>query len=233
MAAVALVKTTDRAVGVRQAIALLGINPIQGKQVLLKPNFNSADVCPGSTHNDTLRAMLDALQELGAREIALGDRSGMGDTHQVMLAKGIYDLLAEYEIEPVAFEALPENAWELFQAEGLHWQQGFAVPRMLLEAEAVVQTCNLKTHRYGGHFTLALKNSVGFVAKRWRGHDYMAELHGSPHQRRMIAEINLAYAPALIVMDGVEAFTHGGPATGAKVDAQAVLPPPTAWPSMP
>ncbi len=223
MARVSLVKTTDRAAGVQRAIALLGINRVQGRQVLVKPNFNSADPCPGSTHTDTLRALLDALRDMGARELALGDRAGMGDTRQVMEQKGVYELLAAYDIAPVAFEALPEDAWALFEAEGLHWQRGFPVPKMLLEAEAVVQTCNLKTHRYGGHFTLSLKNAVGFAGKRWRGHDYMSELHGSRHQRRMIAEINLAYAPALIVMDGVQAFTTGGPDRGTTVDAQVVL----------
>ena len=36
------------------------------------------------------------------------------------------------------------------------------VPKMLLAAETVVQP-GLKTHRYGGHFTLSLKNAVGFA----------------------------------------------------------------------
>ena len=39
----------------------------------------------------------------------------------------------------------------------------------------------------------------------------------------MIAEINAAYAPDLIVMDGVEAFVTGGPAKGKKVEAGVVL----------
>ena len=39
----------------------------------------------------------------------------------------------------------------------------------------------------------------------------------------MIAEINAAYAPALIVLDGVEAFTRGGPESGSKVEAGVVL----------
>ena len=51
----------------------------------------------------------------------------------------------------------------------------------------------------------------------------MTELHNSPDQRRMIAEINAAYAPALIVLDGVEAFTTGGPDVGNKVEAGVVL----------
>lgn len=223
MVRVSLVKTTDRATGVRKAIELLGVNPVRGRQVLVKPNFNSADPCPGSTHHDTLRALLEALRAMDAGEIALGDRSGMGDTRQVMRQKGVYELLSEYGIEPVAVETLPEDAWTLFEAQGLHWQRGFPVPKMLLEAESVVQTCNLKTHRYGGHFSMSLKNGVGFAGKRWRGHDYMGELHASPDQRRMIAEINLAYTPALIVMDGVQAFTHGGPARGTLADTQVVL----------
>jgi hypothetical protein len=39
---VVLVKTANRAEGVRRAVELLGVNPIPGKKVLLKPNFNSA-----------------------------------------------------------------------------------------------------------------------------------------------------------------------------------------------
>jgi uncharacterized protein (DUF362 family) len=51
----------------------------------------------------------------------------------------------------------------------------------------------------------------------------MRELHRSPHQRRMIAEINAAYQPALILLDGVEAFVEGGPAHGKQVSANVIL----------
>ena len=77
---VALIRTTDRAQGVRRALDLLGINPVEGKTVFLKPNFNSADPAPGSTHTDTLRALVERLWAMGAGRITLGDRSGMGDT---------------------------------------------------------------------------------------------------------------------------------------------------------
>ena len=55
------------------------------------------------------------------------------------------------------------------------------------------------------------------------GYNYMNELHGSSHQRRMIAEINAAYVPDLVLMDGVEAFVDGGPATGTKVHPGVIL----------
>jgi uncharacterized protein (DUF362 family) len=42
----------------------------------------------------------------------------------------------------------------------------------------------------------------------------MSELHSSPHQRKLIAEINASFKPALVVLDGIDAFVDGGPATG-------------------
>jgi uncharacterized protein (DUF362 family) len=41
--------------------------------------------------------------------------------------------------------------------------------------------------------------------------------------RKMIAEINQAYAPALIVLDGIEAFTDRGPMTGMRKRADVIL----------
>jgi len=223
-ARVALVKTADRAEGVRRALALLGINPVEGKAVLLKPNFNSADPAPGSTHNDVLRTLVEALWEWGARSITVADRSGMGDTRQVMKAKGIFRMADELGFTALVLDELGAEDWVLVQPPGSHWQRGFLFARPILEAGAVVQTCCLKTHAYGGHFTLSLKNSVGMVARYGPdGYDYMQELHASPHQRRMIAEINTAYRPALVVVDGVEAFTSGGPDRGKRVQAEVVL----------
>ena len=143
MTQVAFVKTQDRQAGVDKALDLLEIASItmKGKDLFLKPNFNSADVPPGSTHDDTLSGLVRWLQAVGAARITVGDRSGMGDTRGVMEQKGIY----------------------------------------------------------------------------------MHELHSSPHQRRMIAEINAAYQPDLILLDGVEAFVDGGPDRGKQVEAQVIL----------
>ena len=52
---------------------------------------------------------------------------------------------------------------------------------------------------------------------------YMSELHRSPHVRQMIAEINTAYSPDLIVLDGVEAFVDGGPSQGTRVQSGVIL----------
>lgn len=226
IARLAFVNTRDRAAGVKQALELLGINPVQGKQVLLKPNFNSADPAPASTSPETFRTLVESLWEMGARQITAADRSGMGHSRDVMQALGIFAMAGELGFETLSFEDLKdEGDWALLQPAGSHWQNGFPFARACLEAEALVQTCCLKPHRFGGHFTLSLKNSVGMAGKYYgqRAYNYMNELHGSADQRLMIAEINTAYMPALILLDAVEAFIDQGPETGTRVWGEAVI----------
>jgi len=226
---VAFIKTRDRADGVRRALALLGLNqpgmnPVRGSDVLLKANFNSADPAPASTHPDVLRTVAAEMQNLGARSMTLGERSGMGNTGSVLQQLGVMDLAAEFGIEVIRYDALTDAHFAVMSDSDFHWAQGFAVPRILLDTGTVVQTCCLKTHRFGGHFTMSLKNSVGLAQSVTdAGYHYMTELHNSNYQRSMIAEINTAYDPALIVMDGVDVFVNGGPDVGTLAQSSVVL----------
>jgi uncharacterized protein (DUF362 family) len=222
---VAFVKTTDRAAGVGRAVDLLNMGGFHGKDLFIKPNFNSADPTPGSTSEDALAAIVKKLKAMGAGPLTIGDRSGMGDTRAVMEKKRAFTLGKELGAKIVVFDDLSAGDWEHLKHVDGHWQQGFAVPRLVRQAGGVVQTCCLKTHRFGGHFTLSLKNSVGLAAKTIPGNSYnfMHELHSSSDQRRMIAEINSAYRPDLIVLDGIQAFTNGGPEEGKLVNANVIL----------
>ncbi len=222
MTKVSLIKTTDRAEGVRRAIALLGANAVRGKAVILKPNFNSADPTPGSTHIDTLRALVDNLKEMGAAGITLAERSGPGDPTQVVMEKkGVLALAEEQGFDILNLQEMDDDGWIEVHPENSHWPNGFLFPRIYAEAESIVQACCLKTHQYGGHFTMSLKNSVGMVPGDGQ---YMRDLHqGSGFQREMIAEINTAYATDLVVLDGVEAFVDGGPARGTLAEPGVIL----------
>lgn len=215
--AVSLVKSKDRVQAVKRTIELLEVNPVKAKNVIIKPNFNSSDQFPGSTHNTTLRTLIEELDSMGAKTFTLADRSGMGDTETVMQQKGIFDMAEEMGIEePVVIDQLPEEEWKHFEMKDTHWNRGVFFPKMFTETDSIIQTCCLKTHRFGGHFTMSLKNSVGMVAKfsPVDNYNFMNELHSSPEQRLMIAEINLLYKPDLIVLDGLKAFLDGGPASG-------------------
>ena len=80
---------TARIAAVRSVIDQLGCNPVAGKRVLLKPNFNTADPAPGSTPNNTWTTMVQKLREMGARDVALVERSGPPLTVDVLAAKGV------------------------------------------------------------------------------------------------------------------------------------------------
>ncbi len=219
---VALVETDDRVQGVKSSLKALKLNPVKGRDVLLKPNFNTADATPGSTHNDTLVALVKQLWEMGARSVTLGERS-YPPTREVIENKGVLPVMQELDVKVKAFDDLQAKDWVEFKPRDSHWSQGFRIARPILEAECLVSTCCLKTHQFGGIFTMSLKLHVGVVPTSRQGYDYMRELHTSPHQRKLIAEINQPFKPDLIVLDGIDAFVDGGPATGKLVKGNVFL----------
>jgi len=207
--AVAVIRTDDRRQGVARAMALLQPDGIGGKHVVIKPNFNTADPSPAGTHNDTLSQLVLELQERDARAITLGESSGPPNTAGVMADKGIPDMAAEMGFDTVNYDEIPDADWTFIKPAGTHWPEGFHLPRHVVDAEYNVSTCCLKTHSYGGVFTMSMKLSVGLTPKPIR-----RGMHRSPDMRRMIAELNQGYRPRLIVMDGVETFVDGGPSEG-------------------
>ncbi len=219
---VALVKTDNRKNGVKTSLKTLNINPVKGKNVLIKPNFNTADITPGSTHNDTLAALVEEVWEMGAKSVSLGERS-YPLTREVMEKKGILPILDKLNVKVIDFDHLDEKDWVLFKPKKSHWPNGFRIARPILDTECLISTCCLKTHQFGGIFTLSLKLHVGVVPTSRHGYDYMKELHSSPNQRKMIAEINEPFKPALIVLDGINAFVDGGPMTGSPAKGEVFL----------
>ncbi len=222
MSHVALVKTDNRKHGVKASLRALKINPVKGKNVFIKPNFNTADITPGSTHNDTLVALVEAIWEMGAKSISLGERS-YPLTREVMEEKGLLPLMDKLNVKIIDFDDLDEKDWVLFKPKKSHWRNGFRIARPILDAEYLISTCCLKTHQFGGIFTMSLKLHVGVVPTSRHGYDYMRELHSSPHQRKMIAEINEPFKPALIILDGIDAFVDGGPMTGKHAKGEVFL----------
>ena len=214
---VVIAREPDRAKAVAACLEALEFRACEGRDVALKANFNSDDVFPASTHPDTLAALIAALGARRAGAVTLAERSGMGDTRRVLERTGAAEVAKRAGARVVVLDEVGRPGWESFRAE--HWPHGLHAARLFTEAPCAVQTMCCKTHRFGGHVTLSLKNSVGLVAKRLPGdaHDYMQDLHRSPHQRAMIAEANLTWRPALSVMDALAAFVDGGPEAGTRV----------------
>ena len=211
---VALIKTADRTSGVQKATELIGIPDLGQKKVVVKPNFNTADPPPASTHNDTLRQIMIELQDHGAHDITLAERSYQ-PFDEVIRLKGIDTMADELNFDIVNLNTTGTSPYD---HTALHWQDGFNFPNIISSADYLVTTCCLKTHSSGGGFTMSLKLSAGMLAS-----SHMSEMHQSARIRSMIAEINLAYKPDLIIMDGVKAFLAGGPSRGTECSPEVIV----------
>jgi len=210
---IALHKTEDRREGVEIVMDLLDFPPMQDKHVIVKPNFNTSDPPPASTHNDTLRQLIAEIKNRGASEITLAERS-FQQFDEVIADKGIDEMADELSFNILN---LNSDAYTVFNSDNLNWKNGFRVPNIINEAEYIVTTCCLKTH-HTGVITMSLKLGVGILPTM-----HMNELHSSSKINSMIAEINLAYKPDLIVMDGVKTFINGGPSRGSVADGNVIL----------
>jgi len=220
-----IVKSEERSRGIQTLLDHFGMRDFKGKTVALKANFNSADRFPASTHPDTVALLVRSLKNAGAKKITLAERSGMGVTEEVVRDLGIMNLSSSLGFDVTILDRVPEEGWIRVKRPDDHWERGFLFAKVFRDADSIVQTCCLKTHRFGGHFTLSLKNSVGMVAKfdPKDRYNYMNELHSSPYQKLMIAEINREYKTSLIVLDAIEAFVTEGPDRGKLVKPGVIL----------
>jgi uncharacterized protein (DUF362 family) len=221
-AKVALVRTGDRVAGIDKALKLISFPSPKGKNVLIKPNFNTADPAPGSTHNDTLRKLVEEMKARGATGLTLGESCGPGSTQAVMEQKGIPGLAQELGFDIINFDELPPEGWVHCDPDGCHWENGFDIAKPIVDAEYLLWTCCLKTHQFGGIHSMSLKLAVGITRKE---NNYrFTYLHPNDgDMRKRIAEIHHGFKPHLIVMDGVEIFVDGGPMTGERVSANAIV----------
>lgn len=220
-----LIKTEDRYFGIKSLLNQFDLKNYSGKRVALKANFNSAHPFPASTHIDTLNVLAKILKNAKISDLTLAERSGMGNTREVLEQMGVFNLSKKMNFKVVVLDEEDEKGWVKIDSNKIHWPRGFFLSKVFLDADKVVQTCCLKTHRFGGHFTFSLKNSVGLVANNVPGvsYDYMGDLHESPHQRVMIAEINKFYNVDLVIMDAIKAFVNKGPELGDIVEPNLLL----------
>jgi uncharacterized protein (DUF362 family) len=225
VAEVFIAGASDRILGVRRVLKDVDMSVFSGTEIALKANYNSADPPPASTSLETLDGLCTAILAEKPTKLTLAERSGMGNTRSVLEDLGVFKLAQERDFSALVLDELDRTGWREIQAPGLHWSRGFFIANIFTRADRVVQTCCFKTHRFGGHFTMSLKNSVGLIAKRVPGinYDFMGELHSSPCQRLMIAEINKFYRTDLVLMDATDGFATGGPDKGKLIQPDVII----------
>lgn len=188
------------------------INP--GDKVLLKPNFNTADPYPASSDPNFLEAVINIVKKANPAKVILGDSCTFAQkTEQVMKKLGIFELGQKLGIEVVNFD---KGDFVKKRIPG-KYLKALKVPAILEQVDKLILLPCLKTHRYA-RFTMSLKLGVGFMKTSER-----IKLHTFGHLGQKIAEINMAYQPDLIILDGRKAFVTQGPEQGDLVEPNILM----------
>lgn len=203
---------------VSQCLDLLGgpgLAVKRGDAVFVKPNFNSPDPFPGSTDLPFLKAVLELLLDAGAR-VTLGDCAGLAwrPTRKVFQRLGLPDLCRKLGVCLIPFEDRARD-WVQVEVNGEYLKK-VVTPRSAYEADRLVYLPCLRTHTLS-RFSMALKLSMGFV------HPGQRRMFHAGRLEQKVAEINLAWQPDLIVVDGRKAFVRGGPNRGELVEPRVML----------
>lgn len=218
-ALVSIVEANSIRQAVEEAVGLIGglkRLKLRGKEVLVKPNVNSDDPYPATTNPEVVRATVELLYEAGAKKVVVGDMSGVYwlPTRRSMERTGIADAALSSGAELAFFE---EEEWVTLSPPGARYLRSLSIPRRVYQAEVLVSLPVVKTHRYAT-YSMSLKNFVGIISAVDR-----RRLHTSRFMEEMIAEVNLAATPDLIIMDGTRSMVAGGPTRGSVRDTRVIL----------
>lgn len=180
------------------------VTGIRGK-VLIKPNINSDDSFPGTTRPELLAELIALLKDRGC-EIAVGDMSGVSwpNTRRNARKVGIMAAVEKAGVPLLYFEDYSWLEMDFGTAIGK-----FYITEKLADFDTVINLAVLKTHRLAD-FTLSLKNVMGILHPETRLRMHDIDLKG------WIAEANLAWCPAINIIDGAKCFIDGGPDIGTE-----------------
>lgn len=195
--------------------AIGGFNKVinNGDEVLLKPNFNTADAPPASSDPEFVKAVIELLYEHGASKVILGESSMFSlCTRKVLEETGMLRKAEEAGAEVMPFD---EGKWIKVKTGG-KYLRSISLPEKALAAKKLVYACCMKTHKWA-KFTLSLKLAVGFT----KPHERML-LHARRLEEK-IADLNLVVHPDLIIVDGRKCFISGGPACGELRNPNVIL----------
>ncbi len=189
---------------------------VRGKRVLVKPNVVSRKPHPSTTNPAVVEAMVRILYEAGAGEVVVGDMSALLtlSTLRNMKKNGIAQAAERAGAKVVAFE---DHGWVSVDLAGSRYLDRAYVTEWLYDVDLVVNLPVIKTHR-SASYSICLKNFIGCTHLRQR--PYLVD---PSHWEELVAEFNLAWRPALNIVDGTVSMVAGGPWEGTPAPTNLVI----------
>jgi uncharacterized protein (DUF362 family) len=189
---------------------------VAGKKVLVKPNIVSGTPSPTTTNPEVVQGVCEWLGKQGAKTVWVGDMSAVMTlgTRRSMKSCGIEQAARQAGAVPVYFE---DHDWIPTKLPGARYLKEVPISEFVHNADLVINLPVIKSHRWAT-YSVCLKNFVGATHGRYR--PYMID---RDHWEEIISELNLAYRPALNIVDGSKVMYAGGPWRGEVAEMGLVV----------
>jgi uncharacterized protein (DUF362 family) len=195
----------------RNGLALFDL-PVNGKTIVLKPNFVEYDATGViNTHPSVIAAAIDAFRRLGARRVTVAEGPGHArDVEHIITASGLHDVLREYR---AGYVDLNYDDTRRLALRSRYTSLGsLHLPETILDADLVVSMPKLKTHHWAG-VTLSMKNFFGVVPGAVYGWPKNALHWAGIHES--VVDINSTLpVKTFAIIDGVIGMEGNGPIQG-------------------
>jgi uncharacterized protein (DUF362 family) len=209
MSKVALTRGDSRRKNIFESLKLIEKEireKVEGKRVLIKPNFTSSSIRKAATHIDQIRGILDFLSEVYEGKITIAEGSGQ-NTFEGYRNFGYLKLKDEYQL-PIEFIDLNKDDFEMIP---ISKSVSVRVSKTILDPSFfVISAAKLKTHD-AVIATLSIKNlAMGMVLSRDKGkvHQGIEEIN---HNLFLLAKKRM---PDLSSIDGFYGMEGEGPIGG-------------------
>jgi len=207
----------------------------RGDRVMVKVALNSDKPYPATTDPWAVHSMVRLLQEKGAGEVLVADKSGVehvlvmpdrrrGSSRRCAERAGLLSAIEASGATPLFFDELDydDDYAPAAPAGDHHWDQAIWLPRVLSEVDHIVYVPRVASHAVGG-VTLGLKLAVGFLRD-----DNRLTFHQSGESfHRLYTEVN--HVPVienrlrLTVTSGTQVLATIGPDIGRATEPAAGL----------
>jgi uncharacterized protein (DUF362 family) len=204
----------------KKGVSNIDLPDLKGKTVLIKPNM--VDYWPDrpiTTNPAVVKAAVDLVDYLGAREIIIGEAPGhMRDTELLLNTSGLGALVKKLGLRFVDLNL--DDIEPVSNTNGFSPLKQIYLPKTALHADAVVSVPKLKTHHWA-RITCSMKNLYGCVPGRKYGWPKNI-LHFSGIDN-CILDLNMLLKPAIQVVDAVVAMEGDGPLNGTPKQSNFIM----------
>ena len=187
----------------------------KGQTVMLKPNMSFAKPVAfrATTSAGLIAAVARLALEQGAGKVIVADHP-VSDADDVIKAMGLKEALQGLDVQVLKVDG--DSPWVEKAIPGGKSLSSARFLELALKADVHIAMPLAKSHSSAG-FTATLKGMMGLIRSRV-GFHVVRDLHQS------VVDLNRVLKPQLVIMDGLEVMTTGGPqGPGKLVQARSLI----------